>query len=594
MPNETQHYHLIKPTPEDYYDIADQNTNMDAVDAALKAHDDSLANKADLVDGKLDPSQMGAAGIPIITTTGTYSAYLANVEGVKKLEVGMMLIIIPHVDSVTNPTLNVNGLGAKPLNRSCSSRTNVNAMGAESAWISMLHPILIQYDGARWKVVGHPQPVATDLYGVVPTSAGGLGRFDWVDNQLIFPYSGGKAFMQVPAPKVTNSVLIHSPSSSPYWCPPVQLLPLIGVAPATHVADKTNPHGVTAAQAGARPSTWLPTAAEVGAAPSSHATSRANPHGVTAAQVGAVTSANPVFTGSISMGRKAGTVVGIASCAIGDSTEASQHLSHAEGLSTVASGMGSYASGYYTVADGYYARTYGFHTIASSDYCIAIGRGNVATPASTFIIGGGQASSRYNIFRVNNDGNVFASGSYLTSGADYAELFEWMDGNVENADRRGLFVTMDGEMVRIANATDTYILGIVSAFPGVVGNQYADQWKGMYLTDIFGAPLTQIVEHEATTETIEEHVIERPAHTTVERIVNPDYVQDGNYISRSDRPEWGTIGLMGQLVVIDDGTCIVNKWAKVADGGTATMSDTQTKYRVMARLDETHIKVLML
>lgn len=39
----------------------------------------------------------------------------------------------------------------------------------------------------------------------------------------------------------------------------------LGAAPASHVTDNANPHGVTAAQVGARPSTWTPTAAEVGA-----------------------------------------------------------------------------------------------------------------------------------------------------------------------------------------------------------------------------------------------------------------------------------------------------------------------------------------
>ena len=34
-----------------------------------------------------------------------------------------------------------------------------------------------------------------------------------------------------------------------------------------HIEDKGNPHGVTAAQVGARPNTWLPTPAEIGAAP---------------------------------------------------------------------------------------------------------------------------------------------------------------------------------------------------------------------------------------------------------------------------------------------------------------------------------------
>ena len=40
----------------------------------------------------------------------------------------------------------------------------------------------------------------------------------------------------------------------------------VGAAPASHATDKSNPHGVTAAQVGARPDTWMPTPAEIGAA----------------------------------------------------------------------------------------------------------------------------------------------------------------------------------------------------------------------------------------------------------------------------------------------------------------------------------------
>ena len=50
-------------------------------------------------------------------------------------------------------------------------------------------------------------------------------------------------------------------------------------APATHLKDKSNPHGVTASQVGARPNTWTPTASEVGARP--------NTWMPTAAEVGA-------------------------------------------------------------------------------------------------------------------------------------------------------------------------------------------------------------------------------------------------------------------------------------------------------------------
>lgn len=55
----------------------------------------------------------------------------------------------------------------------------------------------------------------------------------------------------------------------------------------SHLGNKNNPHSVTAAQAGARPDTWLPDASEVGAAPVSHVGDTNNPHCVTAEQVGA-------------------------------------------------------------------------------------------------------------------------------------------------------------------------------------------------------------------------------------------------------------------------------------------------------------------
>ena len=59
MAEYTQNYNLIKPAQEDFYDVDDQNRNMDKIDAALKAHDDALDGKADLgEDGKVKPEQL--------------------------------------------------------------------------------------------------------------------------------------------------------------------------------------------------------------------------------------------------------------------------------------------------------------------------------------------------------------------------------------------------------------------------------------------------------------------------------------------------------------------------------------------------------
>lgn len=49
----------------------------------------------------------------------------------------------------------------------------------------------------------------------------------------------------------------------------------------SHTSNKSNPHGVTAAQVGARPNTWMPSASDVGAAPTSHKHSADNIEGGT-------------------------------------------------------------------------------------------------------------------------------------------------------------------------------------------------------------------------------------------------------------------------------------------------------------------------
>ena len=101
---------------------------------------------------------------------------------------------------------------------------------------------------------------------------------------------------------------------------------------------------------------------------------------------------NPVGTGSFSMGRKSGSVIGdfshaegyettasgsnshaegnrttasgLDSHAEGDSTTASGNCSHSEGLGTTASNVGSHAEGSHTTASGYSSHAEGLQTIA--------------------------------------------------------------------------------------------------------------------------------------------------------------------------------------------------------------------------------------
>lgn len=293
------------------------------------------------------------------------------------------------------------------------------------------------------------------------------------------------------------------------------------------------------------------------------------------------------------------TASGIYSHAEGRSTIASGECSHAEGMFSEASGPYSHAEGYSTQAIELYSHAAGYCTTANQlQYVIGqynktsagsnIDSQNTSDLQALFIIGNGTSSASSNAFRVSSSGKCFGTTAFASSGADFAELFEWADGNPENEDRRGLFVKLNGEKIELANAGDDYF-GIISGAQAFIGNTASEDWHGKYLTDIFGARLTQEVEipekvDEITGETI-------PAYTATQYVVNPDYDPDEEYVMRENRKEWGVVGLLGQVVVVDDGTCEVNGYCKPSEGGIATASDSG--YRVMKRIDDTHIKVLV-
>ena len=293
----------------------------------------------------------------------------------------------------------------------------------------------------------------------------------------------------------------------------------------------------------------------------------------------------------------------------GNGTKATGMSSHAEGFITTAAGDYSHAEGFGTKANGLYSHAGGYYTTAKSNHHV-IGHFNkdgttassTGTSGDAFIIGNGNDSANSNAFRVAYNGSVYGAGAYNSTGADIAELYEWLDGNPDNEDRRGLFVTLDGTKIKLAEPTDTYIKGVISAAPALVGDSYSDTWHGMYLTDVFRVPLKQTVHHDAeymevkkidpeTGEEITEQVLVHDEYDAKEYILNPNYDPKQEYIPREQRQEYDYVSSWGKLVIVDDGTCEVNGFATVGEGGKATKSGTQTVYRVMERKDETHIFV---
>lgn len=111
-----------------------------------------------------------------VTTTGTGEAYEVTIEGITELETGLSFVIKPHATSgSTSPTLNVNGLGAKPIARPSSESHSMTFAGPTATWIYVNQPILVVYNGTSWVIQSMTVPVAAGLYGTLPIAKGGTG-----------------------------------------------------------------------------------------------------------------------------------------------------------------------------------------------------------------------------------------------------------------------------------------------------------------------------------------------------------------------------------------------------------------------------------
>lgn len=221
-----------------------------------------------------------------------------------------------------------------------------------------------------------------------------------------------------------------------------------------------------------------------------------------------------------------------------------------------------------------------------------IGQYNIQDSDSNykFIIGNGTSNGRANALTVDKTGNLAIAGTMSSAGADYAEFFEWKDGNPEAEDRVGYIVSLDGDKLILANEGD-YILGVVSGTATVLGDNPEWNWAKRWVTDDFGRIQYEdkVIHHEAEERNGE--TIPAWDETIKAPVVNPDYNPDQKYTKRADRPEWSAVGMMGKLYVRDDGTCQVNGFAKPINGvATASTSGTM---RVIERVSDNVIRVVI-
>lgn len=220
------------------------------------------------------------------------------------------------------------------------------------------------------------------------------------------------------------------------------------------------------------------------------------------------------------------------------------------------------------------------------------GGSSSSTSGDAFIIGNGTSRAQSNAIRVTYTGDVYASKSINGTGADYAELREWIDGNPDNQDRCGLMVTLVGPKIRLAQSGDNLSrVGVISGNPCVVGNNYADAWHGKYKKDVFGRYIKELVHHDAVVD--EFGNIIHAAVDTYDFIFADDFdpTKNDSYKAREERPEFDFMGTHGEIVTIDDGTCEADGYCVPGENGIATKGDNG--FYVMERIDENHIKVFV-
>ena len=174
------------------------------------------------------------------------------------------------------------------------------------------------------------------------------------------------------------------------------------------------------------------------------------------------------------------------------------------------------------------------------------------------------------VFRLTN-GEAYWDGGVSIGPADYAEYFEWNDGNLSNEKRYGYAVSLVGDKIEISNSN---IIGIVSPNPGVIADTQSFNWKNTFLLDEFGRKIIDTYKvykvNSGQTEVYindnEVAYLEYPSgkntigtfynddlndkefikNKNVPRI-NPNYDKDQEYLSRKERKEWSPIGMLGKL-----------------------------------------------
>lgn len=272
-----------------------------------------------------------------------------------------------------------------------------------------------------------------------------------------------------------------------------------------------------------------------------------------------------------------------------------------------------------------YAMVFGKSNVVSGAYSVAVGQSHSITHSHVFGIGNQaistvansviMAAGGGNEIRLKFDTGVGSfEGGTDTGPADYAEYFEWEDGNPNAETRHGLSVTLvDNGKVKISNQN---IIGIVSSVPAIVGDAAELNWNKRHKTDDWGIKQTEtfdtlsiIRENERINLWIDKDgkQYSSPPRNQKEKLDNfiqdfyeltpeetekkqkdliylfsEEYDPSAEYVPRSERKEFSAIGLLGKIRVKTSEQIT----AKFIDFNSQGMAINGTQYRVLESIKD--------
>ena len=167
----------------------------------------------------------------------------------------------------------------------------------------------------------------------------------------------------------------------------------------------------------------------------------------------------------------------------------------------------------------------------------------------------------------SNSGGLSMEGSLSQNQSlDYAEFFEWSDGNPNNEDRIGHTVSIDGltGKIKIAEEGET-VIGVISGTAGYIGGGQAFSWQGRFKHDEWGREVFEEQKDE-NGNLIYSDAETRAQIVKTERIETEEYDPslENSYVPRELRKEWDVVGLVGQIRVRKTAV-IPSNWVKLKE-----------------------------